>query len=405
VKQIYDLHAQGYSARRIAARLAVSRNTVRKYLEAPEVPKAAPRQRRGSKLDPYRPYLQARLADGVENAVVLLRELRGQGYSGGYTILKDFLQPWRWPRQPQATVRYETQPGEQAQVDFGHFRYTTADGATKVVWAFVLVLSWSRTMYVEFVRRADTATFIRCHLHAFQALGGIPACCLYDNTKVVVLERDAVGEPVWNPQFLDFSLRLGFGLRLCRPYRPQTKGRVESGVKYVRRNFWPGVQFTDLDDLNRAGLRWCEEVANVRVHGTTKERPRDRLAQERLVLQALPGRERLIPFLREGRKVGRDGFVHWEGGVYGVPWQWAGAIVQVQPGPEVVELWADEQRLAIHPRATRPGQRFAAPGQWAGLDQPSARPRREALARQVVRDEAVECRSLAVYAALAEVAS
>lgn len=405
MKQIYDLHAQGYSCRGIAARLTVSRNTVRKYLAAPEVPRATPRRPRGSKLDPYTPYLGARIAEGMDNAVVLLRELRAQGYSGGYTILKDYLHPLRRPRQPLATMRYETQPGEQAQVDFGYFRYETPDGGTKMVWAFVLVLSWSRAMYVEFVRRADTATFIRCHLNAFQRLGGVPARCLYDNTKVVVLGRDAAGEPVWNPQFLDFSLRLGFGLALCRPYRPQTKGRVESGVKYVRRNFWPGARFTDLDDLNRGGLRWCDEIANVRVHGTTKERPQDRLAQERAVLHALPGRERLTPFLRETRKVGRDGFVHWEGSVYGVPWAWAGATVQVQPGPQVVEVWAGEERLAIHPRATRAGQRFPLPGQWSGLGRPTARPRREAIGRQVRLDEPVEQRPLAVYAALVEVAS
>jgi hypothetical protein len=290
-------------------------------------------------------------------------------------------------------------------VDFGHFRYETPDGATKTVWAFVLVLSWSRAMYVEFVRRADTATFIRCHLNAFQYLGGIPTRCLYDNAKVVVLGRDDAGAPVWNPQFLDFSLRLGFGLTLCRPYRPQTKGRVESGVKYVRRNFWPGARFTDLDDLNRGGVQWCDEVANVRVHGTTKERPQDRLAQERSVLHALPGRERLLPFLRETRKVGRDGFVHWDGGVYGVPWAWAGATVQVQPGLQVVELWVGEERLAIHPRATRAGQRFPLPGQWAGLGRPTERPRREAIGRQVQRDDHVEQRPLSTYAALVEVAS
>src|SRR5581483_7054319 len=140
VKQIYDLRGQGHSARRIAATLAVSRNTVRKYLTAPEVPKPSPRRRRGSKLDPYAPYLLSRVAEGVENAVVLLRELRDRGYSGGYTILKDYLHPLRRPLQPLATVRYETEPGEQAQVDFGHFRYETPDGATKTVWAFVLVL-------------------------------------------------------------------------------------------------------------------------------------------------------------------------------------------------------------------------------------------------------------------------
>ena len=241
VKQIYDLRGSGDSIRSIASKLDVSRNTVRKYLRAPEVPKPVPRLPRPSLLDPYKAYLQGRLAEGVDNGKVLLRELQARGYQGRYTILRDYLRSVRPPRAPRATMRYETRPGEQAQVDFGYFRYQTPEGATRMVWAFVLVLSWARASYVEFVRRADTATFIRCHLNAFEYLGGIPERCLYDNAKVVVLGRDPTGEPLWNPQFLDFSLRVGFQVTLCHPYRPQTKGRVESGVKYVRGNFWPGA--------------------------------------------------------------------------------------------------------------------------------------------------------------------
>jgi transposase len=399
VKQIYDLRGAGDSIRSIAAKLDVSRNTVRKYLRAPEVPQPVPRPRRPSLLDPYKAYLGSRLAEGVLNGKVLLRELEARGYPGRYTILRDYLRSVRPPRAPRATVRYETRPGEQAQVDFGYFRYQTPEGVTRMVWAFVLVLSWSRAIYVEFVRRADTATFIRCHLNAFAYLGGIPERCLYDNAKVVVLGRDAAGEPLWNPQFLDFSLRVGFQVRLCHPYRPQTKGRVESGVKYVRGNFWPGARFTDLAELNRQGLAWCDQVANVRVHGTTQERPVDRLALERETLHPLPARERLTPFLREERKVGRDGFVAWQGGAYGVPWRWAGAVVQVQASADTVELWGADQRLAVHPRATKPGQRFAVPGQWVGLERAEGRPRREALAQQVPA-VLVDQRPLAAYEAL-----
>ena len=165
------------------------------------------------------------------------------------------------------------------------------------------------------------------------------------------------GQPVWNPQFLDFSLRVGFNAQLCHPYRPQTKGRVESGIKYVKRNFWPGVRFTDLDDLNRQALLWCDTVANVRIHGTTHERPIDRLAVERHHLQPLPGQERLQPFLRESRTVGRDGYVQWDRSWYGVPWPWKpGEKVEVQPGTDIVQLWTGDRLLAVHPRATRPGQ-------------------------------------------------
>ncbi|BDG59307.1 IS21 family transposase [Caldinitratiruptor microaerophilus] len=400
VKRIYELHGEGKSIRAIARMLGVSRNTIRKYLRSPEVPKPAPRPQRASKLDPYKEYILQRVGEGVDNCTVLLREIRAQGYTGGHTILREFVQPLRRRREPQATVRFETRPGEQAQVDFGLLKYKTPDGKTQRVWVFVMVLSWSRAIYVEFVRRADVATFIRCHLNAFARFGGVPRRCLYDNTKVVVLERDEHDQPVWNPRFLDFALRVGFDIRLCHPYRPQTKGRVESGIKYVKRNFWPGVRFVDLADLNQQAAQWCDTVADVRVHGTTHERPVDRLRIEREHLQPLPSPQRLEVFLREERHVGRDGYVQWENAWYGLPWPWKpGQVVQVQPRDGIVELWDGGKRLAVHARATQRGQRLTHPRQWAGLQAGDGRPSKEALAVQLPTVE-VERRPLAAYEAL-----
>jgi transposase len=387
------------SIRGIAAELGIARNTVRTYLRAEGIPRPKPRPRRGSKLDPHLPYLQQRLEAGVVNCVVLLRELRGRGYTGSSTILKDYVQPRRRPRQPQATVRFETEPGAQAQVDFGQCRYAADDGTTKQVWVFVMVLSWSRAIYVEFVARADVASFLRCHHQAFVAFGGIPRTCLYDNTKLVVLERDGDGEPVWQRTFLDFCRRLGFTARLCQPYRPRTKGRVERGIDYVKENFWPSARFTDLLDLNAQAQGWVRTVADVRIHGTTGEQPVIRLARERAQLLALPALATVQALLREVRKVGRDGFVRWDGSSYGVPWQWAGQLVAVQASATLVEIWARDERLAVHPRATQPHQRFVLPGQWDGLPMGDARPPREPLATQLPTIE-VEARSLGVYDAL-----
>jgi transposase len=224
VKQIYELKGQGRSIRGIARILGVSRNTVKKYLASPGIPKARPRRRRPSLLDPFKEHLTSRMSEGVFNCEVLLREMRALGYRGGKTILKDYVKPFRPLPKPKATVRFETQPGECAQVDFGLFQYRTPGGRTRSLWAFVMVLSWSRVIYVEFIRKADVGTFIRCHVNALRHFGGVPVRCLYDNAKVVVVGRDVAGRPVFNSRFLDFSLRVGMDITLCRPRRAQTKG-------------------------------------------------------------------------------------------------------------------------------------------------------------------------------------
>lgn len=196
VKQLLELYGAGASIRSIASTLSISRNTVRKYLRTPELPQAAPRSPQRSKLEPYAEHIQQRLAEGIENCQVLLRELRERGYAGGYTILKEFVHPLRRRPPVQSTMRFETTPGEQPQVDFGSCAYVAPTGGPRRVWAFTVVLSWSRMLYLEFVRRADTSTFLRCHLHAFEYFGGIPQRCLYDRTKLVVLGTDASGAPL-----------------------------------------------------------------------------------------------------------------------------------------------------------------------------------------------------------------
>lgn len=397
VKQLYTMSGEKRSIRGIARTLGISRNTVRKYLRSPELPKPAPRQPRGSKLDPYKEYITGRLSSGVDNCVVLLRELREQGYKGSYTILKDFVKPLRQRSESKQTVRYETEPGEQAQVDFGSCKYVGLDGKTRRVWVFVMVLSWSRAIYVEFIKKADLATFMRCHINAFEHFGGVPRKCLYDNAKVVVLGRDDAGRALFNEQFMDFSLRIGFDIQLCHPYRPQTKGRVESGIKYVKRNFWPSARFTGIDDLNRQAAAWRDAVADRRSHGTTHERPVDRLAVERATLSAIPSCDKLQPFLRESRKVGRDGFIRWDKALYGLPSPWTpGQTVLIHAEHDLVEIWMGDRRIAVHPRATRPGARLKHPSQWTGVDTGGARPRKEPLAFQIASIE-VQRRSLEAY--------
>ena len=153
-------------------------------------------------------------------------------------------------------------------------------------------------------------------------------------------------------------------------------------MKYVKGNMWPGMRFTDDADLNRQALEWCDSVANRRIHGTTYRVPREMLIEERPRLGKVPGRNALAPYLREDRRVARDGFVSWEGSRYGGHWRWARRIVQVGQRQGTVEIWAGDERIAVHPRAQEPGQRFILPGQWSGLPMGDNRPRGEAVAMQ-----------------------
>ena len=229
MKEIYEMKGAGRSIRGIAGELGIARNTVRRYLKSPEVIRPKPRAQRASKLDPYTGYIDRRLDEGLENCAVLHRELKALGYDGGYSILKSYVSPRRRRRQPDATMRFEAAPGEQAQVDWGSLAYLGEDGKKRRIWAFVMTLGWSRACYVELFRRADTAAFIQCHVNAFEYLGGVPRRCLYDNAKVITLGRDEEKRPMWNERMLDFAMRVGFETRLCRPTGPRPRAKWRAG--------------------------------------------------------------------------------------------------------------------------------------------------------------------------------
>ncbi|MBC7348098.1 MAG: IS21 family transposase, partial [Clostridia bacterium] len=368
---IFELKAQGYSIRKIAAMTGHSRNTIKKYLYAEEIPKRKPAPPRPSKLDPYKALIRHLVVEkGIDNCEVLLRKLREQGYTGGKSILKDYVRSLRPPKEAPAVMRYETPPGELAQVDFGVLKYQDAAEAVKHVYCFVMTLCYSRDMYVEFVPRADLETFIQCHIRALEHFGGVPRRCLYDNAKIVRVGTDGAGRPIWHPVLLDLAKVLGFLPAVCRPYRAQTKGKVESGIKYVKRNFWPGREFVDLDDLNRQALAWCWEVGQRR-HGTTGRRPCDLRREEKLL--PLPEPSRLAVFLVSRRRVQRDGFVAYEGVRYGVPANLAGREVEIRIVGAYLEFSYHGQVVASHHRVMGPAT-VPLPGQWANL--PTSAPRR-----------------------------
>jgi transposase len=289
---ILDLHRQGLSVSAIARQLERDRKTVRKYIERGLDPPAyGPRHPRSTVVTPFAPYLRERIAAFPElTGSRLLREIKELGYTGGYTAVKDFLRTVR-PKALQAFERrFETPPGKQAQVDFAYFRtaFTDEPSAERIVWLFSLVLGHSRMMWGRFVAHQDLQTVLRCHIAAFEALGGVPAEILYDRMKTAVLgEVDDQGI-AYNRKLLDLAAHYRFLPKACPPYRAKTKGKVERPFRYVREDFFLGRSFRNLEDLNAQYRQWLDAVANPRRHATTGRIVLEHFAEEQPYLNALP---------------------------------------------------------------------------------------------------------------------
>ena len=241
---ILDLHRQGLSISAIARRMGRDPKTIRKYIaRGLEPPAYSPRQAgRPGKLAPYLDYLRERVAAYPDlSAVRLTRELRERGYTGAYTAVKRFIAAIRPEREAKPfEVRFETAPGQQAQVDFARFVTTFTDEPddTRIVWLFSLVLGHSRFIFARFVMHQDLQTLLRCHMQAFAALGGVPIEILYDRMKTAVTGEDDAGHIVYNRSLLTLAKHYGFHPKACRPYRAKTKGKVERPFSYIRQDFF-----------------------------------------------------------------------------------------------------------------------------------------------------------------------
>lgn len=356
--KIIRLHNSGWSQRRISRLLGVSRGSVVRVLAAvaeqrregahhPELPR--PKKSRPSLLDPFDDFIAALLETYPDlTAVRLLEELRDKGFTGGYSIVKDHLQRRR-PRPDRPLVmRFETGPGVQAQMDYSTYTVAFRSG-TRRVHAFSYILSWSRRQYVHFVERQDFATTVREHVNAFDYFGGLARTCLYDNMRVVV-DRWEDGVPVYNRRFLAFATHYGYRPWACKPYRSQTKGKVERPFRYIEKNLLNGRTFTDLEHLNSITAKWLDEVADQRVHRETKQRPRERFEEERAQLLALPGKPYDTAEVRY-RVVDAEGLIAHQTNRYSVPWQRLGQTLAVRVTESEVIVYApDLSELARHER-------------------------------------------------------
>lgn len=288
---------QGVSRSALARQLGVSRDTIYRWIRGDELdrdvdtdpPRYTSRPPVSTKLDPYKAIIETRLTALPDlSSVRLLEEVRAAGYEGGYTQLKEYVRKVRPRDNEEPVVRFETPPGHQGQVDFADF--TLPWGKR---YALLVVLGYSRLLWLQFFRRKDMGALLSGLEAAFAFFGGVPRELLFDQMKSVITrdERLDGGKLIHNLEFLRFSAHWGFTPRACRPYRAQTKGKVERPVSYVRGGFFYGRDFVGDEDLNDQALGWLARTANVRIHGTTREQPVVRFERdERALLQPLAPR-------------------------------------------------------------------------------------------------------------------
>jgi len=344
--EIHRLKHLGWSKRKIARHLRIDRGSVKKYYSNPEVVQKRPN--RTSKLDSYRDQIKALLdKDPTVSAPVVLQYLGKDNFDGKVTIVRDYLRQLRGKRkQRRAYGRFESAPGEQMQVDWGHFGSLEYGDTRRKLYALVVIEAFSRMLYVRFTHSQKQCALHSCLLEAFTWFGGCPKQLVVDNMATAVVER--LGSVVrFNDTFLDFLCRFAIEPIACNPGSPYEKGKVESGIKYLRRNFMPLRSFVDLDDVQHQGLDWLDTVANVRTHQTTGQRPVDRF--EKVKLRSVPQH---LPDTRETQSllVHKDFAVRFDGNTYTAP-PWAiGKSVIVKADAAFVSLYLNDKRIAVHPR-------------------------------------------------------
>lgn len=314
---------------------------------------------RGSVLDPFKGQIVRWCDAHPYSAVQVLQRLRELGYTGSYTTLKDYLRTIR--KAPvKAFVPLHFTPGEAAQVDWGEYGTVQVGSTRRRLSFFVMVLCYSRLMYLEFTVSQTMEHFLACHQHAFERFGGVPGKIMVDNLKSAVLQRLAGTAPVFNAHYLDLARHYGFTIAPCNPGKGNEKGRVENGVGYVKKNLLNGLEIGEFSMMNPIAQHWLETVANVRIHAETRERPCDRFAQEQAALKP----RHPMPYdcgQVLTQRVSSLFRVRLDTNRYSVPAEHAGARVTIKAYPDRICVYRQEKLIARHARSFDRHQDFEDP--------------------------------------------
>ena len=343
---IFALRRQGMSMRLIARKLGIHRNTVKKYLEGNRPPVYRKRARKASILDPFKPAIDAYLKEDDYQATWIFDRIKRMGYSGSYDMVKIYVRGIKEQLKRIAYLRFETEPGYQAQMDWGDFQVADPRGRDLRLYLFIMLLGFSRAMYACFVEQCTLQSFMDSHIRALRYLGGVPAEILYDNMKNVVISRKG-GQAIFNPEFLGFAGHYRFKPLACPPYSPWVKGKVERPVDYIRERFWRGYVFDSVEKANHDLLCWLDQTANRRIHGTHRQSVRNRWEQERPMLSTLPHTD-YDTSLKVFRKVYKDCQVSFETNRYLLPHDTVGKIVMLKIKNDLVHFYHDERLLATY---------------------------------------------------------
>jgi transposase len=351
---ILSLHRKGLKQRAIARKLGISRNTVKKYIDNPGLAFEPRRKRkRNSLLDPFKDNIGVWLdEDTAYRATWIYDRLTSMGFAGSYEIVKRHVREFKQERQKVAYMRFETEPGYQAQVDFGEFQVEHADGHVEKLYLFSMILGYSRKMYAELIERCDLPSFLDCHIRAFEYLGGVPEQILYDRMKNVFI-GDLAGKKKFNDTLLGFALHYGFTPEVTPAYAAWVKGKVERPYSFIREGFWRGYSYVCLETANRDLSAWLIKK-DQRIHGTVHEVVATRFERERPHLNPLPPK----PFdtsYRIYRKVYKDCTVRFEGNSYVVPHRLVGKRVILRVKDRSMRIFDDNHLVVTYTIPTDKG--------------------------------------------------